>query len=428
MSFEEFTRDTVRRAAWAIMVEEVEALCGPRYRPALGGEHRRAGTEKGVLRHADRREAIRRPRVRSTTGKGEVKLKSYGYISSVDNHAPLIARMMSEGMSARGMSRASDAALGKSRIAEAWVEKGREHVVQLRNADLRTKEWAVLMLDGVWLDKELCAIIALGIDAQGGKHVLDFEVGTSESAECATRLLRRLVERGFGPKSAHRLLGIIDGSAALRKALHAQWPDIILQECLVHVERHTLDRLRRSDRDEAAGLFQRLRLAQGTQAAEEAFGELHAWIAKRHDGAHASLLAAKERLLAVHQLNLGETLQRSLLSTNAIENTLRNWRQTTHGVNRWRREGDMASRWLASGLLWAQQGFHRVRGHEQMDRLMKALSVEESGGIGAREKGSGVPVPLGAMPTRSTSTPEPISRRKPVASALNQTTITRPSA
>ena len=428
LSFEEFTRDAVRRAAWGIMMEEVEALCGPRYRPTRGSAHRRAGTEKGVLRHGARREAIRRPRVRHAAGKGEVALESYGYISSVENHAPLITRMMSEGMSARGMSRASDAALGKSRIAEAWVAKGREHVMQLRQADLRAQEWAALMLDGVWLDKELCAIVALGIDAQGDKQVLDFEVGTSESAECATRLLRRLVERGFGPKAKHRLLSIIDGAAALRKALHEQWPNILVQECLVHVERHTLDRLRRSDRDEASGLFQRLRLAQGAQAAEEAFVELHAWIGQRHDGAHASLLAAKERLLAVHQLNLGESLQRSLLSTNAIENTLRNWRQSTHGVNRWRREGDMATRWLASGLLWAQQGFHRVRGHEQMNRLMKALSEEGEGTFGARETGSCVPAPLGATPPRSTCTTEPISRRKRLASARNQTKITPPSA
>lgn len=44
--------------------------------------------------------------------EGEVALEIYGYISSVENHAPLITRMMSEGMSAHGMSRASDTALG----------------------------------------------------------------------------------------------------------------------------------------------------------------------------------------------------------------------------------------------------------------------------------------------------------------------------
>jgi hypothetical protein len=180
------------------------------------------------------------------------------------------------------------------------------------------------MMDGVWLDKELCAIVAVGIDTQGAKQVLDFEVGTSESAECAARLLRRLVERGFGPVAGHRLLGVIDGAAALRKALVGQWPNILLQECLVHVERHLLDRLRRGDRDEAQGLMQRLRVAQGAQAAEEAFEELSRFLGQRHEGAQASLLEAKGRLLTVHGLGLGETLQRSLLSTNAIENVLRN--------------------------------------------------------------------------------------------------------
>jgi len=120
LSFEKFTRDAVRCDAWAIMRAEVEALCGALYRPTRGSGHRRAGTEKGVLRHGARREAI-------PAGEGEVAL-----------------------------------------------------------------------------DKELCAIVALGIDAQGDKQVLDFKVGTRESAECATRLLRRQVERGFGPKAKHR--------------------------------------------------------------------------------------------------------------------------------------------------------------------------------------------------------------------------------
>jgi len=52
-------------------------------------------------------------------------MESYGYISSVENHAPLITRMMSEGMSARGMSRASDAALGKTRINAPFSDEQR---------------------------------------------------------------------------------------------------------------------------------------------------------------------------------------------------------------------------------------------------------------------------------------------------------------
>jgi putative transposase len=430
--FEQFMREAVREAAWAIMVEEVAHLCGPRHRPAQGSGHRRAGTEKGVLRYEGRRESLRRPRVRTADGRREVALESYAMVRDVKNHEEMVHRLVAEGVSTRGLARACDGALGKSRMAEAWAQKGREHIAQLRGRDLRVHSWAVLMMDGVWLDKELCAIVAVGIDTQGAKQVLDFEVGTSESAECAARLLRRLVERGFGPVAGHRLLALIDGSAALRRALVGQWQNLLLQECLVHVERRLLDRLRRTERDEVRGLVQRLRVAQGAQAAGEAFEELRVFLGARHEGAHASLLEAKERLLAVPGLGLGETLQRSLLSTNAIENVLRNWRQSSHGVSRWRREGDMASRWLAGGLLWAERGFRRIKGHEQMDRLIAALKLPDGheGGGGAREVGSSTP---GSALRSEPSVPEPTSRGKAplsrsLASAMKQHKITQPSA
>lgn len=430
--FEQFMREAVRAAAWDIMVEEVTQLCGLRHRPAPGSSHRRAGTEKGVLNYEGRRESLRRPRVRTADGGREVTLESYGMVRDVTNHEAMVHRLVSEGMSTRGLARACDGALGKSRMAEAWAQKGREHIVQLRGRDLKARSWAVLMMDGVWLDKELCAIVAVGIDTQGAKQVLDFEVGTSESAECAERLLRRLVGRGFGPLAGHRLLAVIDGSKALRKALVCQWPDVLLQECLVHVERHLLDRLRRTDRDEARGLVQRLRVAQGAQAAAEAFDELCRFLGKRHEGAHASLLEAREQLLAVPRLGLGETLQRSLLSTNAIENVLRNWRQSTHGVSRWRREGDMASRWLAGGLLWAERGFRRIKGHEQMGRLMEALKLPagHEGGGGGREVGSSTPgSPLRSEPSVAEPTSlVQASSSKSLASAMRQHNINQPSA
>jgi transposase-like protein len=71
-------------------------------------------------------------------------------------------------------------------------------------------------------------------------------------------------------------------------------------------------------------LFKRLRLAHGSEAAQQAYDELHQWLGKRHQGAQQSLTDAKERLLVVHSMELGEEHQRSLLSTNAIENVMRN--------------------------------------------------------------------------------------------------------
>ena len=75
----------------------------------------------------------------------------------------------------------------------------------------------------------------------------------------------------------------------------------------------------------------------------------------------------------MHRLNLPATLNVTLLSTNAIENVIRNWREQTGNVKRWNVTGDMLSRWAASGLLWAESGFRRVRHHEDLPKLGEAL-------------------------------------------------------
>lgn len=426
-TFTDFVREVVRTAARELMMEEVVALCGERYRPEVEAAHRRAGSEQGTLHYDGHKEPILRPRVRSADGRQEIRLKTYRQISDVNNHKGLIESMVGEGLGCRGLSRATDGALGKSAIAEQWARKGAQQLVALREVDLKKRQWAVLMVDGVFLNSELCVIVALGVDWEGRKHVLDFEVGATESAATAGRLLGRLAGRGFGPAPGCRLLALCDGSKALQKALKEQWPGkVLLQECLVHVERHILDRLRRCDRSEALRLFKRLRLAHGMDAAVEAYEELRRWLAKRHQGAWQSLGDVKERLLVVHGLELGEDLQRSLLSTNAIENVMRNLRQHMSGVKRWRTEGTMVERWMASGLLWLQKGFHRLRGHRGMGKLLSALKVaEEEGGDGGGKMGSAM---AGSSLRSSPAMAEPILQNQDVAETEKEATLTKPAA
>jgi putative transposase len=424
-SFQEVMRAAMRHAAERMMIEEVTRLCGECYRPTAGAPYRRAGSEKGVLRYEGQKERITRPRVRTADGRREVALTSYEQMSQISNHEGLIERMVSEGISCRGLSRATTGALGKSSIAQQWARKGVEQLEALRSRDLSQQQWAGLMVDGVYLNGDLCVIVAMGITAKGEKQVLDFEVGASESASCAQGLMERLRQRGFGPHPGYRLLALCDGSKALHKALKQQWPDLLLQQCLVHVERHVLDRLKRSDRAEGMRLFKRLRLAQGAEGAQEAYAELERYLSKRHQGAQQSLQEAKENLLVVHGMELGEALQRSLLSTNCIENVMRNLRQHGHGVKRWRSEGPMVSRWMASGLMWLERGLHPLRGHQAMSKLMEALKIPEAGG-GDRKMGASFPVSsLRSSPGKKA----PILRHKCVAQPKNKSTVTpSPSA
>ena len=88
------------------------------------------------------------------------------------------------------------------------------------------------------------------------------------------------------------------------------------------------------------------------------------------------------------------TLNRSLLSTNAIENVMRNYRAQTAKVTRWRAETDQISRWSASALLHVETGSHRIKGHDEMPILIQALALPSltSGGGGA--------APLHASPSK----------------------------
>ena len=53
------------------------------------------------------------------------------------------------------------------------------------------------MLDEIRLSEDQSAIAAIGITADGRKHVLDFELASSESGEVTRDLMCRLTRRGF---------------------------------------------------------------------------------------------------------------------------------------------------------------------------------------------------------------------------------------
>jgi putative transposase len=88
---------------------------------------------------------------------------------------------------------------------------------------------------------------------------------------------------------------------------------------------------------------------------------------------YRSLQDAGDVLLALHRLNVPNTLHRSLLSTNAIENTLLNTRRKLWRVTRFRAETDQASRWLSYALLEAERGFRKIAGHDSLPSLITAL-------------------------------------------------------
>jgi transposase-like protein len=373
--FREFLRGHVREMICEVMAAEVTQLCGPKH-SREGGDHYRAGSSPGRVLYEGEREAITRPRVRRTTASGssqEVELCSYRVAKDPEQLQAQVVQAIMSGVSTREVEsiKPNSPGVSRSSASRLWQEAGNKFVDALRGKDLAARKWCVLMLDGIRLSKEQVAVVAIGIDHEGCKQVLDFALGSSENLEVSRELVRRIVSRGF--QCEHRLLGLLDGSDALRAAVKEFFPDSVIQRCLVHKERNIKGKLSKRHWGELARLFKRLRGVQGYAVALEVFGELESFLQPLNAEAFKSLHEAGEDLLALHRLEVPSTLHRSLLSTNAIENSFLNTRRKLGRVTRFRQETDQASRWLSYALLQAEKGFHRISGHASLPSLIAAL-------------------------------------------------------
>ena len=378
--FRDFLRGHVREMICEVMAAEVTELCGPKHHPSPS-DHYRAGSAAGRVLVDGEREEVARPRVRKECPDGtncEVELASYQAANDPQQLQAQIVQAIVSGASSRAIEeiKPKSPANKRSSVSRLWQEAGRKFLDELRSKDLGETTWCALMLDGIRLSKDQTAVVALGIDATGNKHVLDLVLGSSESLETARELMGRIVKRGF--QCGHRLYVVLDGSDALRAAVKEFFSDSVIQRCLVHKERNIKGKLSKRHWGEVSRLFSRLRGVQGIDAAEEVSGELKSFLEPINAEAYRSLQEAGEDLLALHRLNVPNTLHRSLLSTNAIENSFLNTRRKIGRVTRFRAETDQASRWLSYALLEAEKGFRRIRGHADLRSLISALEKSKS--------------------------------------------------
>ena len=369
---QETFRRCVRAAFFEAMEAEVNELCGMKHKPSES-QYRRAGSEKGRVYLNGEREAVVRPRVRDQ--HGEVKLETYSAAATQRNLFEEVVSYMEQGLSQRGAARTNKKSLSKSAASRMWREKSLEKLEEVRNRELKAEDYIALMIDGVRLADEIWIIVAMGIDHTGKKWMIDFEEGSSENSTAVGGLIQRLKNRGVECSPEHRLLVVRDGSKAIKKAIDKYWPDALQQECLVHMQRHTRNKIQMKDRADFDNYCTSLRDAQGRDAGVEAFDNLLDFLRERNVAAANALKDREEDLLAFHRLNAPSPLNVTFLNTNSIENAFSNWREATGNVKKWSLKNDMVSRWTACGMLWAESGFNKIRHAGYLVDLIAALAA-----------------------------------------------------
>jgi hypothetical protein len=84
--------------------------------------------------------------------------------------------------------------------------------------------------------------------------------------------------------------------------------------------------------------------------------------------------------LTITRLGVPPTLARTLRSTNAVESMIEICRDHSTNVKRWR-DGQMALRWCAAGMIEATKQFRRVNGFLHLPALRNALDRHVAGAV-----------------------------------------------
>jgi putative transposase len=363
-----------------LMEADVTAVCGPRGRHDPDRAATRHGSEAGSVALGGRRVPVNRPRVRAVDGSGEVPVPAYELFTSTELLGKMAMERMLAGVSTRrypvalepvgAQVEADGTSTSKSAVSRRFVAMTESALADLLAADLSGLDLVAIMIDGVHFADHLC-VVALGIGIDGTKHPLAVVEGSTENTTLVRGLLVGLRDRGLDVTQP--ILAVLDGAKALSAAVREVFDHPVIGRCQLHKIRNVQDHLPEKLRGLVGRRMRQAYHADSALAAQAQLEALAAELDKTHPGAAASLREGMVETLTVLRLGVPPTLARTLRSTNAVESMISISRHHARNVKRWR-DGQMALRWCAAGMVEAGKQFRRVNGHLHLPALRTALA------------------------------------------------------
>ena len=367
----------VGRVALAELLEEDRtALCGPAYARGQTGPHR-AGSTVGELILGGQRVRVTRPRVRDA--RGEVILPSWEEFSNADPLDERAFEQMVIGVPTRKYERSLEAVpediatrgTTKSAVSRRFVAASQKQLDALLARNIGELSLCAIMMDGIHIGNHL-VLLALGIDDQGKKHVLGLWEGATENKAVCLTMLNDLIKRGLDPMRS--MLFVIDGGLGLRSALRAVFGKrALVQRCQVHKRRNVLDHLGKELHPSINKALRDAYTSKSDVSAKKRLKALAQSLKSDHPSASASVLEGLDETLTIKKMKLPRLLERTLSTTNAIENLNGGVRAISRRVRRWQ-GGSMVCRWVAAAVLEREKSFRRIKGYKGLKALRIHLS------------------------------------------------------
>ena len=328
-SIEEIFRQELENALNQLFVIELDAFLNyDKYDPSgYNSGNSRNGSYTRILHteYGDLHLMIPRDRI------GEFHQRTIPpYKRNTDTLENSIIQMYSHGITTREISDLIEKMYGQYYTAQTVsnIARAVESNVQAFHNRPINKQYAVIYCDATYLSvrrdsvaKEALHII-IGITPDGIKEVLDFALFPSESAANYKSMLEHL--KGCGLEDV--LLFVTDGLKGIRDAVLTVYPKAKYQACWTHLCRNVLKYVRAKDK---AVVMEDLKPVYSSKNREDAINALYDFM-KKYQGIYPRVIDVLNDLDSLFTFYaFPEKIQRSIYTTNLIENFNKNLKRGT---------------------------------------------------------------------------------------------------
>ena len=378
-------RSQIRELLDRRLVEVVEMVLQEELTSALGVEPYERSEERRGERNGSTHRGI-------TTELGNMELDvPRGRIQDLDGSSrefqsailPRYARRTKEvddailgaylaGANTRRIRKALAPLLGEANLSKSAVSRvvGRlkDLFARWSERDLSEERYAIIFFDAINMRVRLAkrvvkvpVLVALGVEENGQKTVIDLRLAVSESGAAWGELVENLGRRGL----PEPVLVVSDGHAGLKQAMKL-WEEAQVQRCAIHKRENLYTHCPKHARAEMKRDYDRIICAKNGLAARKAYDEFLSKWSRLCPPVAKSLEEGGEHLLTFYQFPRG--LWGSIRSTNSIENLNREFRRRTKTQASFSTEA--AATTLLYGLIaFGQITLRRIDGFRHVQKL-----------------------------------------------------------
>ncbi len=347
-------------------------------RVALSGHHPEREIQTGIGPVT-----VRVPKVRSRQGK-PVTFRSAlvpPYVRKTASLEAAIPWLYLKGISTGEMQPALEVLVGPgakglsastvARLKQSW----REEYAVWRQRRLDADQWVYIWVDGIYSglrseEQRLCALVVIGMNASGEKHLLAMEDGMRESTQSWREVLLHLKARGLTAPA----LAIGDGALGFWAALEEIFPGTRHQRCWCHKTQNVLNALPKSVHPKAKQAVQEIWRSETKGLAEKAFDVFLDTYGLKYPKATACLQKDREELLMFYTFPAAHWL--SLRTTNPIESTFGTIRHRTARTKGCLTRAGMLHMMFKLGQC-AEKTWRRLRGFRELPKVVAGIQFTD---------------------------------------------------